>query len=129
MQSSNGIQTSVTSVLSRDLGGGTYSQYITGTLTLGAGYTTYRVLSYKLIGATLVTSLRDLTGGNSSIVTPTTQRGFESRVFRIGGRPLLLGTSRVGFAAVYNRSLSNAEEDTIRTFVAKYRLAKYGDIV
>ena len=38
-------------------------------------------------------------------------------------------SGKVGFLAIYNRALSNAEEDSIRAFVAHYRLAKYGDVV
>jgi len=122
--------TTVQSYVSRDTGGGTAAQYNTGTLTLGAGYTTHRIISYKMINSTLVTNLRDLTGGTSNAAAPATPpRLREGRIFRLGGRTTSPGTTRMAFAAVYNRSLSNAEEDSIRTFVAKYRLAKYGDVV
>jgi hypothetical protein len=121
--------TTVIAYASRD-NSGTPTAFTAGQLALGGGFTTHRVFSYKMVNSTLQTTLRDITGGTSNAPTPMSARARDgSRVFRIGGRNGLNGLNNVAMVAVYNRALNTTEEDSIRTFVAKYRLAKYGDVV
>jgi hypothetical protein len=110
---------------------GSQSNANLGTLTLGAGFTTMRVISFGFRDSDKTARLRDVT--NNTTASPVTFTGSRvsdaTRKFSVGGRSLSAGTARVGFAAIYNRFLTTAEEDSIRTFVATYRLAKYGDVV
>jgi hypothetical protein len=130
MMATSNVTTTVQSLTPRDTGSGTTTQQQLGLLTLGAGFTAMRMLCCTMNGATGAGTMRDLTGGTTATpVTLTSTRVVASPTigFQLGGA----GATgvRLGFVAVYNRALSNAELDAIHTFVAKYRLAKYGDIV
>lgn len=90
-----------------------------------------KMVSGKFDNATLTGTVRNLTDGTSaSAVIPG------SRVLRTVPAPITLGgisgfaaASNFGFCAIYNRALSTAEENAVRTTVAAYRLAKYGDVI
>lgn len=132
MMSSSSPLTSFSGFTPRDAGGGTHAQFNCGTVAVGAGFTSLHVLSYKIASATGVPGIRDLTTGQSAGTTITGGARVlcnGTPTLRAGGVPAFVGAIRLGFLAVYNRSISDAEGDSIRTFVAKYRLAKYGDVV
>ena len=114
----------------RDTGGGTTAQVNCGSLVGGAGWTGLHVLSFKVSGT--VSAFRDIT--TATTATPgvfTTARALAGIAtgFQFGGAGGNVQQWKVGFLAIYNRMITDAEGDSIRQFVAKYRLAKYGDVV
>jgi len=112
--------------------GGSYTEELK-TLTVNP-WTSMLFLSAKVNASTGAFSIRNITaGGSASSTTYAGTRTLSSagRTMRIGSAyaTSFAGIGRMGFVAMYNRVLTEDEENAIHTSVAAYRLAKVGDTV
>jgi hypothetical protein len=107
---------------------GVISQVSAGSIVVSP-YASLKMLSWSI--AANAARLRNLTDAQvgTATITGTRTTSTPATGLLLGGHPLFPAAARVFFLAAYDRLLSDAEEDTIRTTVAAWRLAKHGDVV
>lgn len=113
---------------------GTHTQ-ASSTTTAIANWTGMKLISGKVDATAMQFTASNLTDGTvaTAAITPGARIARSPAVNLYfagpGGGSGAGATSKYGFAAIWNRCLTVGEEASVRSFVAKYRLAKFGEVI